>query len=264
VVEYDLTDTEYLLWIHAKEKERAKRIPGASWDNSRGCWVFPRTRQVRDKLQAEFGKEARRRGADPKKNGTPTSLSGGRSPEEKELAARKLEIDQLRRRLQQLEGDLEQSRQAEAGARVEAEELQKMVSSLRLEMADLRRASEPEVVFTKLAKELAFQASGKSESFGPFLASQELGEFLPIRLQEEIEIALSGFLGVQLGSQELTDLIKVAKSKGNLDQEEIDLLYLVRNQRNAAAHPRKVKRTLRARAFLSLYAAAIIWPKIAK
>jgi hypothetical protein len=124
--------------------------------------------------------------------------------------------------------------------------------------------NESDEVFAGKVKEIAREASGKNKTFEVFLDGLALDEFLPIRLKEEIEIALSDFLAIQSGSQELTDLIKIAKTRDLFSQEDIDLLYTIRNQRNVAAHPRWARRTLPARTILSPYAAAIVWPKLAK
>jgi hypothetical protein len=49
------TDTELLLFIHASQKERAKRIERRRWDPKRRCWVYPKSTLVYDALVAEFG-----------------------------------------------------------------------------------------------------------------------------------------------------------------------------------------------------------------
>jgi chromosome segregation ATPase len=49
------TDTEYCLYIHYSDKERAKVIKGYAWDPSRRCWVYPRTKRVLEALISEFG-----------------------------------------------------------------------------------------------------------------------------------------------------------------------------------------------------------------
>jgi hypothetical protein len=77
VVYYDLTDTEYLLWVSPEDGHRAERIAGAGWDKARNCWVYPRTADVRNALEAEFAGETRRRPPAPQKNGsTPPQRNG--------------------------------------------------------------------------------------------------------------------------------------------------------------------------------------------
>jgi hypothetical protein len=54
-VELRETNTEFLLFIHASQKERAKEIEGRRWDTERRCWVYPKTPRVYDAIIAEFG-----------------------------------------------------------------------------------------------------------------------------------------------------------------------------------------------------------------
>lgn len=49
------TDKELLLFIHPQLKEKAKIIQGHSWDGNRGCWVYPRSKEVYDAILLEFG-----------------------------------------------------------------------------------------------------------------------------------------------------------------------------------------------------------------
>jgi hypothetical protein len=54
-VELRESDTQFLLFIHASQKERAKGIDGRRWDMDRRCWVYPKTPRVYDAIIAEFG-----------------------------------------------------------------------------------------------------------------------------------------------------------------------------------------------------------------
>src|SRR5262249_1117254 len=54
-VQLQETDSEFLLFIHAAQKERAKAIDGRRWDTERRCWVYPKTARVYDAIIAEFG-----------------------------------------------------------------------------------------------------------------------------------------------------------------------------------------------------------------
>ncbi|NDJ19261.1 formylglycine-generating enzyme family protein [Myxacorys almedinensis] len=51
------TNTEFLLSIHASQKNRAKTIPGYWWDINRQCWVYPKTASNYHKLINEFGND---------------------------------------------------------------------------------------------------------------------------------------------------------------------------------------------------------------
>jgi hypothetical protein len=54
-VELRETNMEFLLCIHASQKERAKEIERRRWDTERRCWVYPKTARVYDAIIAEFG-----------------------------------------------------------------------------------------------------------------------------------------------------------------------------------------------------------------
>jgi hypothetical protein len=54
-VELRESDGEMLLFIHASQKERAKRIDGRRWDPGRCCWVYPKTANCYDAIIGEFG-----------------------------------------------------------------------------------------------------------------------------------------------------------------------------------------------------------------
>ena len=51
------TDREFLLFVPAPEKERARAIAGYRWNPNRRCWVYPKTPRVYDALLQEFGRE---------------------------------------------------------------------------------------------------------------------------------------------------------------------------------------------------------------
>ena len=51
------TENEYLLFIPAAQKQRAKTIKPRDWDRKRVCWVYPRTEHIYKSLLAEFGND---------------------------------------------------------------------------------------------------------------------------------------------------------------------------------------------------------------
>jgi hypothetical protein len=292
MVEYDVTDSEYLFWVQSIDRQKALQTIGAKWDSHRACWVLPRTRQVCIELRAVFGKEAKRRAL---KSQTVHSTSAPKSEtsrtiREQTATAERIELEQLRKELQRRTQELDQLRRAEAEARSalsqqnavlgrirsEVAELRlteanaksaletqtTLMERLRAENAELRRSAEPRGSFTKQIKDIAFQAAANSKVFAAVLNRLELTEFLSIRIKDEVEGALGRFLEQPAGPVELTELIKLARSRDVLGAEDIDLLYLIRDQRNAVAHPRGREKTLLARAVISLLAAAVVWPRL--
>jgi uncharacterized coiled-coil DUF342 family protein len=75
MIQLKQTATEYLLFIHASQRERAKKIEGRRWDPDRKCWVYPKTEQVLNALLAEF----------PEIRGTADSRRGSDAQSDKEL-----------------------------------------------------------------------------------------------------------------------------------------------------------------------------------
>src|SRR5690349_7686334 len=48
------TEKEFLLFVTAPQKDRARAIAGYRWHPNRRCWVYPKTPRVYDALLAEF------------------------------------------------------------------------------------------------------------------------------------------------------------------------------------------------------------------
>lgn len=49
------SETEWLLFIHASQRDRAKKLDGRRWDPSRRCWVYPKSTAILQAIQQEFG-----------------------------------------------------------------------------------------------------------------------------------------------------------------------------------------------------------------
>jgi hypothetical protein len=225
VVEFDVTESSYLFWVPPIDRERAMRITGARWDPHRECWVFPRTREVCNQLRAEFGKEARRRGSKPgiARTAVPREVEPKQPKKEQTRTAEQIELEHLRQELQRQAQELDQLKQAEVDARTTLDKQSALLESLRAENAELRRAAEPGEAFNRQIKGIALQATGNSKLFATVLSKLEVTEFLPLRIKDEVEGALSRYLGRPVGTEELTELIRLAKSKDTLG---LDLHFL--------------------------------------
>lgn len=57
MIRVEATENEYLVYIPASQRERAKRIRPREWDSRRVCWVYPQDRDIFSALQAEFGND---------------------------------------------------------------------------------------------------------------------------------------------------------------------------------------------------------------
>ncbi len=164
--------------------------------------------------------------------------------------------------MNQLRLELEHLKEVETRAQSSIGDLKKVVEQLRTENAKLQNAEHASESVASQIRAIALQATGNSKLFSAVVETLEINEFLPLLVKNKIEVALYRYLGLPGATQELTDLIRLAKSNAKLGEEDIDLLYLIRDQRNAAAHPRGRENSLRARAIIALLAAAIVWPRI--
>ena len=57
MIRIEETEHEFLLYIPASQKERAKAIRPRDWDWRRVCWVYPRNSEIYRALKAEFGND---------------------------------------------------------------------------------------------------------------------------------------------------------------------------------------------------------------
>ena len=100
MIRVEATENEYLLYIPASQRERAKRIRPREWDWRRVCWVYPQTKEIYSALQAEFGN-------DPSATFAIAHLEpdGGREKEQNqahESSALKRSLSQLRKENKEL------------------------------------------------------------------------------------------------------------------------------------------------------------------
>ncbi len=58
-IEVTENEWQFLVRIHASQKERASRIPGRRWNPEIGRWVYPKSTTTYDALTEEFKRDAR-------------------------------------------------------------------------------------------------------------------------------------------------------------------------------------------------------------
>ena len=128
------TENEFLLYIPATQRHRAKKIRPREWDRQRICWVYPRTHQTLESLLAEFG------------NDSTAKISIGKSrtlDEQKNDEGRDSEIQSLRFRLSQLQTRIrylaEESRKSAADRERTASALAGNLQGSELENNELRK-----------------------------------------------------------------------------------------------------------------------------
>lgn len=290
------SDTEFLLFIHASQKERAKGIDGRRWDTERRCWVYPKTARVYDAIVAEFGDDMVacdiRRPALQSASAQTASLqeenhslkselgkihktlelitegaaSGSRTEVqamEAALAARQSELSEVRVRLQERERELERLRKSAAAAEAEAERLRSANAALQTEVS--KRAGPSDAAsFERLVKEAAKEATGRDAKFCALIDRMKVNDSLPNEFVKLMERELRRVLSCDDRNQSLHDLITLARDSESLTEKGIDLAHTIRRHRNILTHENTDARTHNARVLLCLFAASLLWPEFSE
>src|SRR5262249_34589410 len=198
-VELRETDTEFLLFIHASQKERAKDIDGRRWDTNRRCWMYPKTARVYDAIIAEFGddmvscsakrpalnsssaqtmalqQENQHLHADLEKiHQTLELISRGANNDGRTevqalqgaLAARQSELSEVRKRLHERESELEIMKKSLIAAETKVDRLSVENAELQAERAKRKESStDSGMILERLLKEAAKEATGRDSKF---------------------------------------------------------------------------------------------------
>ncbi|MEZ4870462.1 MAG: hypothetical protein R3C14_54540 [Caldilineaceae bacterium] len=282
MIELKQTETEYLLSIHASQKERAKSVNGWRWVPERRCWVYPRNARTYDALIAEFGDDL-------------VSLSVTRPAHaidaatqaadlQKENVSLKDDLRQIQQQIAQISekqsdsivGDLKKSLlESESELAVIKYKLQEQEKVLNEKAIACANASEKIVQlrkqlqslqsannFEKLIKGAAKGATGGEHKFELLVDSLNLNETLPISLVSKLEEELRLMLNLSDPGLRLHDLLVQARDAELLPQDALDLAHIIRKQRNLLAHGSVYNKTHEARILLCLFAAALLWPEL--
>ena len=290
------TNTEFLLFIHPSQRERAKSINDRKWDAERKCWVYPKTSRVYDAIVAEFGDDLVafdiRRPALHSASAQTASLqeenhslkselekihktlelitegaSGTRTEVqamEAALAARQNELSEVRVRLQERERELEQLRKWAAVAEAETERLRNANAALQTEVSKRGGPLDAPASFERLVKEAAKDATGREAKFCALIDRLRVNDSLPNELTKLMERELRRMLSCDEQNQNLHDLITLARDSESLTERGIDLAHTIRKHRNILTHDNTDARTHNARVLLCLFAASLLWPEFSE
>lgn len=285
------TEIEYLLFIHYKRKNLARKVPDSHWDAQRLCWVFPKTRRHYDALVERFKDELPRRPEPP----SPSAVDYRTlSKEERALAkgvgelrsvietrAKKdVAAEHLISRLEKTEDDLkkalvrvneqalecEQARQNNKKLRNQIERLEAERDAAQLK-ASGREAIEPKIRDDhELLKTYALTATGDDPVFRDLLGIISLDSRSPLVIADKLTFALRKLVGDSFATAELFDLIKEADQRRLLSGAAVNCAHVIRVQRNLIAHPGEEieidERAMKGRIALCLFAAAVVWPEL--
>ncbi len=285
------TETEFLLSIHASQKDRAKKILGCRWVPEQRCWVYPKTARVYDALIEEFrddlvgdltiirpGKivetkaenidvEAQDIKQEIEKIHKTLELISGVKSEAKEsetiilrrdLASKDDELTKVRYRVQELERQLEEQWIKNQELTITFNQLQETNKLLKINLES--QSSQASLADQKQwIREKAKEASGGNKKFCLLVDRLSFNHSLPISLLAEMEKELRRALKCRDHSVTLYDLLIQAENEGILTSKELDLAHSIRKQRNLLAHEVIEKETLVARLIFCLFAAALLW-----
>jgi hypothetical protein len=230
------TDTEFLLYIPASQRDRAKRIFGRVWDPRRKCWAIPRTRRAYSDLVLEFGDEIRlgpfadgkteRRAtpgpADASSDDVLKSVAKIPRPGSPEvltppnrLGEKELELQSLRSEVKQLREQL-----ASRGKPVAVPEVAPSESrgSKDGSLAPLLQALFP-----------------ADKNVSSLLSAIQRDPDLPMKIVRSLEGQLRAALK-DTDNTSLFELIAQAGESNLLTEEAVDFAHLLRKQRNRIVH----------------------------
>jgi hypothetical protein len=134
---------------------------------------------------------------------------------------------------------------------------QNEVKELTQKLKEIRE----DVKFESMLKDFAIEATGGDSRFTHIVSHTSISAELPILLAKYLEDDLRRLLGKRDQATTLHDLIMEVRDAEALPPEAIDLGHLIRKQRNIVAHGEAYGTTIRARALLCLFAAALLWPE---
>ena len=264
------SDTELLLFIHASQKERAKRIEGRRWDPKRKCWVYPKSALVHDALVSEFGDELIESSA-PR----PTTFSN--TSQQKDLSAENVAVKDLlrerERKLEETKNFLKEERRETERLRQINNALETKVRSSSTGVEELRQSMQEIKAqlgareFAERIKEIAKETTGSDPSFAILVDRLAVNDLLPIELSKHLHSDLLKLLEIDPKSKKakrskLNDIIEKAQANELLDQEAVDLAHMIRRQGNIVRHEHVHRKTYIGRVYLSLLAAALLWPHL--
>jgi len=257
------TATNYLLYIHASQKERAKAINGRRWDPERVCWTYPKTPATYQAIIAEFGEELIENTATPPATPPNVSVSSKDLYEKinsledalSKISSATQSDSELKQLLAQKEMEVIQTREALAVAN-------KRIQELEVENRYLQTERGSQLDVQDLLKKMAIEATGSDSLFMRTIDPLPLDTTLPIQLSIQIEQELKRVMRISDENVNFADLIGQAREAEIVDKQLADLCHLIRKQRNILAHETVHPKTIPARVILCLFAAALLWPNL--
>lgn len=285
MIDIQENQTEYLLFIPASQRERAKAIQGRQWDPGRTAWVYPRTARVYDALVAEFGDDvaeiAVTRPGDRRTKASSRLLSKENQELNEEIRNIRSTIELLAKSTSQDQNEIIQSLKSAVASQQQQltdlsavlEERVREISALENQLQERgqeleeARAAQPAPSQPDLKENvaaLAMMTTGNDAVFKLTLDRLALDSSLPIEFSKIIEHSLRVIMKAKDPDLSLYDLLVQARDAELLSDEAMDLAHTIRKQRNIIAHQHVETRTKQMRILFVLCAASLLWPHLGK
>ena len=153
MIRIEETEHEFLLYIPASQKERAKAIRPREWDWKRVCWVYPRNSLVYCALRAEFGNDPAAKFAIAQPKFAGEKEKGQRQTED--VTSLRNSISQLRAKVRKLS---EENKRLAADSERKASRMAESLREKELENDELARQME------RVAAEAAKLSDAKAQT----------------------------------------------------------------------------------------------------
>lgn len=282
------TEKEYLLYIPAFQKERAKQIPERYWDIDRKAWVYPRTKRMYDALLAEFAddlvdiqitppdiKSSSVKKVDLEKQNaelqeqlekigkTVEALLSTKSGEKKmsvlqaQIANQSATITEQSATINSLQTDFKTAQHKLRQSQAELEQLSHEIKDIQQQV----NSSNSETLEESI-RNLAISSTGNNSTFELVLKQVEIDNTFPMEFCKILERRLRDMLKTTEPELTLFDLLSHAKDAELMEPEAFDLAHSIRKQRNTLVHGDIDAKTRKIRIVYLITAASLLWPHL--
>ena len=271
------TKNEYLLFIPAAQKERARGIQGRRWDPQRVCWVYPRNTRMYHTLVAEFGDDLTSESSFT----SPQTIPGQDRSNDQDATELQQNIERIDQTLSELLKFLDQADNERAeillrqqssieSLRVDSQTKDEEIANLKTEREKLLSENKRLSVEARtssdggreeMIRKLALEVTGHDQTFGEAIGDLKFDPTLPFQVGRTVENLLRKVLN---SSGTFYELITECDDAEMLDEESVNLAHIIRKQRNVNAHPDGLvnPKTELGRGLLCLFCASLLFPKL--
>ena len=218
MIQLEQTKSHYLLSIPQALMMRAKKIKPRQWDPRGLVWKYPRNKDTYELLINEFENDVERVSITP-----PKQIQDDQS---EKLIKQNKRIIELQHQVKSLNSNIELVEDQRDQYLSRIIQLTSEVEYLKDDSSDLE----------KNIKKIAKLCIGEDHPLSNTLEEIDFDFMLPINLQKKLEIVLRSKLNIGSEKKGVVDMIYECKDQGLLSNDAIQLLHVIRKQRNLFAH----------------------------